>query len=111
MREWKPFEHHYFECQCDSREHTLRFIFDPNDQNDSNLWTEVYLWPYTFWKRVWIGLKYIAGYQGKYGSWDCTLLRREDYPRLRDLLDRSEAEYVKHDKLCELKNKAREIKP
>jgi len=76
----------FFECACHSDEHTLKFMYDP-DENE--LFTSVFLDQYhSIWKRIWIAIKYVFGYRSKYGYWDCFLLRPEDAPRLRSLIDR-----------------------
>ena len=80
-------EKHYFDCQCDCNEHVLRFTLDPAD---GEVWLETYLNGYHSWyQRAWIALKYVFGYQSRYGAFDCTLLRPEDYVRLQALLARS----------------------
>ncbi len=76
----------FFECACHSDEHTLKFSYDP-DENE--LFTSVYLNQYRhIWKRIWGAIKYVFGYPSKYGHWDCFLLRTEDAARLRSLIDR-----------------------
>lgn len=78
----------YFECRCSSVEHTLRFVLDLSP-DDPGIHTEVYLGAYPWgWKRIWTGLRYIFGYKTQYGAWDCFLLKPEDAPRLRAMLDR-----------------------
>lgn len=79
----------YFSCQCSDFRHDIRFTLDPED---GQLWLEVNLEPiHTWYKRVWIAIKYVFGKDRAYGYYDCTLMRTEDYPRLRKLLDKSEA--------------------
>ena len=74
---------HYFECDCGSVEHTLRFVID---KEDNELHTEIFLdAPYHWWVRVWIGIKYIFGYKCRYGHWDCWVLNINDAIRLRDM--------------------------
>jgi len=74
---------HFFECDCGSSEHTLRFILD---NEEKEIYTEVYLNQYrSFSKRLWVGIKYIFGYKSKYGHWDCWNLCKEDAARLRDM--------------------------
>jgi hypothetical protein len=76
----------FFECACYSDEHTLRFSYDP-DENE--MFTSVFLNQYrNIFKRLWIALKYVFGYKCKYGHWDCFLMRPEDAERLKRLLDR-----------------------
>jgi hypothetical protein len=82
----------YFECQCFSPEHSLRFVLDL-DEGDPGIHTEVYLGSYPWgWKRVWVGVRYIFGYKSRYGAWDCFLLQPADAVRLASLCDR----LVKH---------------
>lgn len=74
----------YYECACFSPEHTLRFVFDPEDKE---IYTEVYLNHYqNFFKRIWIAIKYVFGYQCKYGHFDCFIMRSDDAQRLIGLL-------------------------
>jgi hypothetical protein len=80
----------YLECQCDCAQHTIRFTFDPSDLT-GEIYTEVQLNPYHPWyQRLWIALKYVFGHQSKFGAFDCTILHKEDYPKLRSLLDLSD---------------------
>ena len=82
-------EKEYFDCQCDCSEHVLRFIIDPDD---GQVWTEVYLNPWHPWyQRLWIAIKYVFGHKSKYGAFDCTMLRTDDYPRFINMLEWSSA--------------------
>lgn len=76
---------HFFECKCSNDEHTIKFIFD-KDENE--LYTTIFLnnW-YPWWKRCWIAVKYAFGYKCKYGHWDCWILQDEDVARLKALLE------------------------
>ena len=77
---------HYFECQCYSDEHTLKFTLD--DEDEPYLVTSIFLNQYrSIFKRVWVAIKYIFGYTCKYGHWDCWELRPEDSKRLMALLE------------------------
>ena len=76
----------YYECQCECSDHTIRFVYDP-DEND--LYTEVQLCQdHNVFERIWLALKYIFGYECKYGHWDCTLLKPEDCKEIKELLDK-----------------------
>lgn len=76
----------YFTCQCNSPEHTLRFVLD---KEDNEIYTEVYLNQHNnFFKRCWIALKYVFGYTSKYGHWDCFILKNEEAGRLKHLLNK-----------------------
>lgn len=87
-------ETHYSECSCSSDEHTIRwqrwraeFI---NEDIDQEIFCSVYLKQYKgFFQRVWYGIKYMFGYQSKYGAFDCTILDKEEAQKLIDFLTKS----------------------
>jgi hypothetical protein len=81
----------YFDCQCHSEEHTLRFVLSLEDDEYSKpeIYTSVFLNPpSSTWKRLWISIKYIFGYKCKYGHWDTFIMRPNDAIRLRIMLDK-----------------------
>jgi hypothetical protein len=74
----------WYDCICLRAEHALRFVID---EEDGDVWTEVNLTNYrNFFKRCWVALKYIFGYQSKYGAFDCWELDEKDLNSLIDLL-------------------------
>jgi hypothetical protein len=73
----------YFECNCGSADHTLRFVFD---YEEKEVYTEVQLKSPKFHERVWKAVKYIFGFKSKYGHWDCTLMLESEVKVLRDEL-------------------------
>jgi len=82
----QPMETIHVECSCCSAEHVIRFIYDP-DTNDFYL--EVQLTQYrNILKRIWVAIKYIFGYQCRYGHWDCWLLNPKDCDEIIKLLNR-----------------------
>ena len=98
----KPMETIYFECQCESPEHTLRFVYDP-DYNE--LYTEVLLSQYrNIFKRIWTAIKYIFGYECRYGHFDCWMLKVEDCNGIKDLLNKviknAKNDTINEDKQC-----------
>lgn len=89
FNEIEPMKPQYFECDCHSTEHTLRFVWD---DSDNTIYTEVFLNQYrNFFKRCWIALRYIFGYKCRYGHWDCFLLQPEDGARLKALIEKLES--------------------
>jgi len=54
-------------CACHSPEHSLQFDYDP-DEND--LFIYIHLNQLSFFKRLWYGIKYISGYQPRYGHYE-----------------------------------------
>lgn len=78
----------FFECVCGADEHTLRFKLDAYDPKDVELYTSVFLNHYrSFFKRLWVAIKYLFGYKCRDGHWDCTMLKLEDADRLIKLLE------------------------
>lgn len=72
----------YYECDCGSDEHTLRFILDL-DEEDPRIYTNVFLNQWHSWyKRVWIAIKYVFGYKCKYGHFDCFILKQADADKM-----------------------------
>lgn len=77
-------KNHFVVCACSSSEHTVRFI---HSEHDKELYTEVYLNNHrSFFKRVWVAIKYICGYTSKYGHFDCALFTKDEAQKLRDFL-------------------------
>lgn len=75
----------FFVCQCYSGEHTLRFMYD---KDNDELYTEVFLaQPNNFFKRCWIAIGYVFGYKCRYGHWDCWMLSKDDRQKLIDVLN------------------------
>ena len=86
------FKNHYLECDCSSAEHVIRYSFDPdaklNDPTDDYIYTTTFLNQYrSFWKRIWIAIKYIFGYKCKYGHFDCAMINKNEATSLRDFLN------------------------
>ena len=85
----------YFDCICSSSDHTIRFVYFADedgivDFDDAGLYLEVQLvqWRNIF-KRIWVAIKYIFGYQCRYGHWDCWELRREDCKKFVEFLQKT----------------------
>ena len=86
QKKYEPMQIHYFDCKCSSSEHTLRFVYDPED---NEIYTEVFLSQYrNLFQRIWTAIKYIFGFKCKYGHWDCWLMKEEDCKRLVELVNR-----------------------
>jgi hypothetical protein len=70
---------YYFDCICDSYDHTLRFTLDYDKRADYSTFPrqpEIYAelslsYHYPWYKRVWVGMKYIFGSYttSGYGCW------------------------------------------
>lgn len=80
-------ETEFFECQCHSNEHTVKFAID---EDDGTIYTSIFLNTfYPWYYRIWIAIKYMFGYTSRFGHWDCFLLKQEDHPRLLALMSKS----------------------
>jgi len=77
----------HFECRCGSPEHLLTFRLW-EDKYGMDLYAYVLLNPEPFYKRIWLGIKYIFGYTSRYGHFDEFILDPTDRDRLIDLLNK-----------------------
>lgn len=75
----------YFECECLSPSHVLRFTYD---EEENEIYTEVQLQSGGILKRLWNALKYIFKFEVRYGVWENTIIRKNDVPRLIKLLEK-----------------------
>lgn len=66
----------YIECACTSTEHTLCLRGFPEEKE---LYINLQLPKQKFFKRLIAGIKYIFGYQSRYGHWDECLLDEEKF--------------------------------
>jgi hypothetical protein len=77
---------HYFECECGHNEHTYS-LTSTDDGDESELYFNFQLSPRNnFFNRVLASVKYIFGYQCKYGHWDTIQITEDDLDRLFVLL-------------------------
>lgn len=90
----------FFDCQCISCEHTLRFMYfeeeletEKHISQTANLYLTIQLDKYPWYKRIWMGIKYIFGYRCKYGYYNEWIMHPDDIPRLKALLDKFEKFY------------------
>lgn len=85
-------EHEYYICTCDSPEH--HFIIDGFiDELGDKKYKEIIITPYLFkyqsiFSRIWVAIKYIFGYQSKYGHWDSICLNEIESKRLADSINK-----------------------
>jgi hypothetical protein len=95
----------YFECSCSSKEHT--FCVTSEDSSDSwppEMFFHIQLTqPNSFIAKMKVAVKYLLGYQCKYGHWDVVNLQEDDITRLIVLLHQHRAKLSKYND--ELANK------
>lgn len=68
----------YFDCECNSPEHTIRFVYDDSNKENDEVYIEVQMNPYlNIFKRFWVAFKYIFGIKEQGNHWDCFILKKE----------------------------------
>jgi hypothetical protein len=84
-------ENHYVTCSCQSSQHIIKFCFIENYAEENDVcWVDIQMIQWrSFWKRIYVAIKYIFGYEEKYGHWDCTQLSRDEVEKLKKFLDRA----------------------
>lgn len=77
-----------FVCDCSDASHNIIFqLWEWGDEHPE-LSVHVNLGDYpSFWRRVWLAVRYIFGYKSKYGQYDVMTIRVEDLPRMMSLLE------------------------
>lgn len=78
-------------CQCNSDEHQYLIYYGDEQFENGNKNPLLYIHPHLskkpFLDRLKYGIKYIFGYQSKYGAWDEFLLNPDDVPKLQDMIN------------------------
>lgn len=73
-------------CECNSTEHQMVFLYDTEDKEHKMVYVHVHLNKKPFLERLKYGIKYIFGYQSKYGAFDEFIFNPDDYKKLKDVL-------------------------
>lgn len=71
-------------CTCGSPEHQMIFSFDPDDGWNDYMFITIHLSLGPWYKRIWPGIKYLFGYQSKYGHFDEIMLDKDGVQRIKD---------------------------
>ena len=74
-----------FICDCGSIEHQIRVSYDVDCQN---VYVMMYLRKHKFFSRLWHGIKYIFGYQCKYGGFEEVVLDVEKIKEMKKFLQK-----------------------
>jgi hypothetical protein len=78
----------YIDCACSSEEHVIRFAFDiDKDPRFSSIYLGTQLAPLPFFARVKTAIKYIFGYECKYGHWEETIIDLDTAKELKSALE------------------------
>jgi hypothetical protein len=82
-------------CSCYSSEHQLIVhLYEEGDLYPPEAFIEVHLVKRSFWYRLIYGIKYIFGYQSKYGAWDEFILDKKHADSLRKIAKHLDDETV-----------------
>ena len=92
FKEYGKDKTYYFDCGCHSSEHTIRFnylaSYGEGAGCEPEIYTEVQLCKTkNVFMRIWAAIKYIYGYECRYGHWDCWLMKPEDISQLKKMID------------------------
>ncbi len=80
----KTMERKIYTCDCHSLEHQIAFWYDDEDQT---LYIQPHLFTHqSFFKRLWVGIKYAFGYKSRFGEWDEILLNPDSQKDLYEWL-------------------------
>lgn len=77
----KPKQSLCVSCECSSTEHKIHFEYEPPSytlKQFGEIFVHVYLNPTnSLLQRIGLAVKYVFGYQCKYGAWDETIIRKQ----------------------------------
>lgn len=79
----------FFECDCRSIEHFLKFSidYDPGMSDTTFIYVETYLRQYNnIFKRIYRAIRYIMGYKNKGSDFDTFIFKDQDIEELESLL-------------------------
>ena len=63
-------------------------------EGDELCWVEVQLHQWRpLWKRIYVAIRYVLGYESRYGHWDCSTIDLKEGRKLRNFLDAAIAEH------------------
>jgi hypothetical protein len=79
-------ENQLYICDCHSSDHQMIWRKSPEEE-EKIIYVNIYLKKYPFWERLKYGIKYILGYQCRYGAFDEILLSKEHVENLKKAID------------------------
>ena len=80
----------YIDCNCCSIDHLMRMTYftDVTANEPDLVYVEVSLVKLPWWKRIWYAIRYVFGYQSKYGAFDEFIWTREETTQVRDFCNK-----------------------
>lgn len=82
---YKPGDRELLLCECESPEHSVLVFFE-DDNNYPIAYFEVHLKKMPWYSRVLYAIKYIFGYQSKYGAFDTFIFKHSDVEKLEKIV-------------------------
>lgn len=79
-------ERELFICSCENTEHQIVFSWFEDD-DVANVYATIHLRKKFFWTRLKYGIKYIFGYQSKYGAFDEFIFNSKDVSKLEKIVE------------------------
>ena len=77
-------------CVCHSTEHQMVVNYSEDEYTDGTKFHTVYIHTHLnkrpFWQRLKYGIKYIFGYQCRYGAFDEFIINPSDADKLKDIV-------------------------
>ena len=80
------FKTHILVCECNSSQHQLLFRYFEDD-TDGEVYVETHLAKKPFFERLIYGIKYILGYQSRFGAFDEVILGPQHINSLQCVVD------------------------
>lgn len=88
------------QCSCGSPEHLIQVSwFLPNEKYCTEDYEELYihysLLKARVWKRIWYAIKYVFGYQSRFGGYGEMVLYKQDVDKLIEVLQEYQKDIIK----------------
>jgi len=77
-------------CECNSTEHQIILIYDELEDDGKKYpmcYAHIHLSKVSLWRRLKYSIKYIFGYQSRYGAFEEFIFNSEDTPKLQELVN------------------------
>lgn len=77
---------HLIECSCGAVEHQAVLSYWPDEEHGYRVvYLQIHLIAWErFFRRLWVGIKYICGYRSRYGHWDEIIIDPEEAADIAD---------------------------
>jgi hypothetical protein len=72
-------------CECNNTQHQMVFHYDEGDSYPT-VYVHVHLNKLSFFKRLVYGIKYIFGYQSRYGAFDEFIVDNRDLKKFKEIV-------------------------